>query len=199
MIVGGFLFISFLNILTPPTSPNIDTSNYTYDSIKNESNATIVRSWCIQNLELTSETLKPLCYEYWKQYIFGVLITVGIAVAVILLKVIIKIIMILIAKFQKYTSHTEQSVAIMTNLLITYISTTVLITFLIQANVFQISFKSFIRSLISDKNLLNNLSLISEYSDLSSSWYKDIGYQIWFNVFTLTFIPLYMPIVSHLL
>ena len=115
------------------------------------------------------------------------------------LKAIIKIIMILIAKFQKYTSHTEQSVAIMTNLLITYISTTVLITFLIQANVFQISFKSVMKSLISDKDLLLNLSLISEYYDLTSSWYKDIGYQIWFNVFTLTFIPLYMPLISHLL
>lgn len=128
------------------------------------------------------------------------LITVGIAVAVIVLKAVMKILMVFIAKFQKYTSHTEQSVAIMTNLLITYISTTVLITFLIQANVFQISFKSFIGKLIKDQQLLNNLSLIKEYNDLNTSWYKDIGYQIWFNVFILSFIPhLYMPLVMHLI
>jgi hypothetical protein len=108
--------------------------------------------------------------------------------------------MVLIAKFQRYTSHTEQSVTIMTNLLITYLSTTVLITFLIQSNVFGISFKSTIKNVISDPNLLNNLSKISEYRDFSSRWYLDIGYQIWFNVFTLSFIPhLFMPIVYYIL
>ena len=76
---------------------------------------------------------------------------------IIVLKAVIKIIMISIAKFQRYTTHTEQSVAIMTNLLITYISTTVLITFLMQANVFKISFKSIIRNFIQDQALLQNL------------------------------------------
>lgn len=119
---------------------------------------------------------------------------------VVILKAVIKIIMVLIGKFQRYTSHTEQSVTIMTNLLIAYLSTTVLITFFMQANVFSISFKSIIKNFISDADLLNNLSKISEYRDLSSRWYLDIGYQIWFNVFTLSFIPhLFMPIVYHIL
>jgi len=86
------------------------------------------------------------------------LIKVGIAVTIIVLKAVIKIVMVFIAKFQKYTTHTEQSVAIMTNLLITYISTTVLITFLMQANVFKISFKSIIKNFIQDQSLLNNLA-----------------------------------------
>lgn len=77
------------------------------------------------------------------------------------MKAIIKIIMIFIAKFQKYSTHTEQSVAIMTNLLITYVSTTVLITFLMQANVFKISFKSIIKGFITDPTLLDNLSQIA--------------------------------------
>jgi hypothetical protein len=119
---------------------------------------------------------------------------------IVILKAVIKIIMVLIGKFQRYTSHTEQSVTIMTNLLIAYLSTTVLITFFMQANVFSISFKSIIKNFISDADLLNNLSKISEYRDLSSRWYLDIGYQIWFNVFTLSFIPhLFMPIVYHIL
>lgn len=108
--------------------------------------------------------------------------------------------MIYIAKFQRYTTHTEQSVAIMTNLLITYMSTTVMITFLMQANVFKISFKSIISHLIKDKTLLDNLSQMAEYYDLTSNWYRDIGYQIWFNVFILGFVPhVFMPIVLHAL
>jgi hypothetical protein len=88
----------------------------------------------------------------------------------------------------------------MTNLLITYLSTTVLITFLMQANVFSISFKSIIKGFITDPTLLNNLSQIAEYYDLGSPWYRDIGYQIWFNVFTLSFIPhIFMPLVLHLM
>lgn len=86
------------------------------------------------------------------------MIKVGIAVTIIVLKAVIKIVMVFIAKFQKYTTYTEQSVAIMTNLLITYISTTVLITFLMQANVFKISFKSIIKNFIQDQSLLNNLA-----------------------------------------
>lgn len=89
------------------------------------------------------------------------MIKVGIAVTIIVLKAVIKIVMVFIAKFQKYTTHTEQSVAIMTNLLITYISTTVLITFLMQANVFKISFKSIIKNFIQDQNLLNNLASLT--------------------------------------
>lgn len=89
------------------------------------------------------------------------MIKVGIAVTIIVLKAVIKIVMVFIAKFQKYTTHTEQSVAIMTNLLITYISTTVLITFLMQANVFKISFKSIIKNFIQDQSLLNNLASLT--------------------------------------
>ena len=108
--------------------------------------------------------------------------------------------MVFIAKFQKYTTHTEQSVAIMTNLLITYISTTVLITFLMQANVFKISFKSIIKNFIQDQSLLNNLASLTEYYDLTSNWYRDIGYQIWFNVLVLSLVPhIFMPIVMHIM
>lgn len=39
---------------------------------------------------------------------------------------------------------------------------------------------------------------MTEYYDLTSTWYRDIGYQIWFNVFILGFIPhIFMPIVLH--
>lgn len=128
----------------------------------------------------------------------GILITVGISITIVIFKTVVKLIMINIAKFQRYTDHTSQSVAIMTNLLITYISTTVLITFLMQANVFHISFKSFIKNFIQDKSLLDNLSNLTEYYDLTSTWYRDIGYQIWFNVFLLSFIPhLFMPLILY--
>lgn len=91
----------------------------------------------------------------------SILITVGISLVIVVFKTLIKFIMIRIAKFQRYTGHTEQSVAIMTNLLITYISTTVLITFLMQANVFNISFKSFIHNFLNDDKLKINLSKLT--------------------------------------
>jgi hypothetical protein len=108
--------------------------------------------------------------------------------------------MIEIAKFQRYTTATEQSVAIMTNLLITYATTTALITFLMQANVFSISFKSIIGHFITDPTLKINLSTIKEYYDLTSFWYRDIGYQIWFNIFLMSFFPhIIMPFYFYLM
>jgi len=70
-------------------------------------------------------------------------------------------VMIKIAHFQRYNTHTEQSVAIMTNLFLTYLSTTVIITFLMQANVFSISFKSVISYFIKDASLLENLGKLT--------------------------------------
>jgi hypothetical protein len=39
IIVGGFIFISFLNILVPPVSTNVDTANFNYEYIKNNGTA----------------------------------------------------------------------------------------------------------------------------------------------------------------
>ena len=142
-------------MLTRPSKDTVDTSSYNWTTIQEESNTTLVESWCIKELSFSAaSSYQTLCYKYWKQYIISILIKVGIAVVIVVLKAVIKIIMVSIAKFQRYTTHTEQSVAIMTNLLITYISTTVLITFLMQANVFKISFKSIIKNFIQDQSLL---------------------------------------------
>ncbi len=69
-----------------------------------------------------------------------------------------------------------------------------------QANVFKISFKSIIKNFIQDQSLLNNLASLTEYYDLTSNWYRDIGYQIWFNVLVLSLVPhIFMPIVMHIM
>lgn len=200
VVVGGFLLIAFLNVLVPPARVLVDTEQYTWAMIQGESNSTIVESWCIKSLSLSAGAYESVCYSYWKSYIFANLIKIGIAVVIVVLKSLIKIIMVSIAKFQRYQTHTEQSVTVMTNLLITYISTTVLITFLMQANIFHISFKSIIHGLIRDPTLLANLSQMTEYYDLTSNWYRDIGYQIWFNLLILSFVPhLFMPLVLHVM
>lgn len=77
----------------------------------------------------------------------------------------------------------------MTNLFIMDFLTTTLITFLMQANVFGLSILSLYGRLITDKDLSNNIRSMSEYSDLTPRWYKDIGYQIWFNIFIMCFLP----------
>ena len=127
-------------------------------------------------------------------------INLGISLMIFVFRYIVKVLMIHIAKFLRYTCYTEQSVAITNNLFITYVTTTVLITFLLQANIFQISFKSFIRHFASlHKSLLDNLGSLPEYSDLTPDWYWDIGYQIWFNLFLLTFIPhSFMPFIYYI-
>ena len=48
----GFLFICFLNVVSPSSSANtVDTSSYNEISILLETNETIVQSWCISNIE----------------------------------------------------------------------------------------------------------------------------------------------------
>lgn len=58
-----------------------------------------------------------------------------------------------------------------------------------QANVFGLSVMDFLDKLVTSNNLKNNIKSINEYSDLTSSWYKDIGYQIWLNIFLMVFLP----------
>ena len=119
----------------------------------------------------------------------------AISLSIVVIKLLLKLIVIAIAKFQRYKNHTELATNIMTNLLIIYICTTVLITFLLQANIFGISFKKAVKFLISDNDFLANLEEMPEYSDFSQDWYADIGYQIWLNWIILAVIPhTFMPI-----
>jgi hypothetical protein len=87
----------------------------------------------------------------------------------------------------------------MTNLFIMDFLTTTLITFLMQANIFSLSILGFLRTLTSSPDLHNNINSITEYKDLIPGWYKDIGYQIWFNIFIQIFLPqIFQPFVSYL-
>lgn len=58
-----------------------------------------------------------------------------------------------------------------------------------QANVFGLSVLNFMRSITTSNDLHNNISSMSVYQDLVPRWYKDIGYQIWFNLFTMIVLP----------
>lgn len=49
IIIGGFIFISFLNILVPPIDTDIDTSQIDFNYILGTNNTTIVKAWCVQN------------------------------------------------------------------------------------------------------------------------------------------------------
>lgn len=191
IIVGGFIFISFLNILIPPTDTNFDTSTLTYDQIKDGSNATVTQTWCIKHFDISGESspFSPACSVYWQLYIKGVLISISISVIVIVLCQIIQKIVYALASLQRYSTRAEQSVTVMTNLFIMNFLTTTLITFLMQANIFSLSIMSFLNRMVTSAELKNNISSMSEYLDMTSSWYKDIGYQIWMNMFILMFVP----------
>ena len=76
----------------------------------------------------------------------------------------------------------------MTNLLVTYLTTSVIISFLMQAKVFGISFMKFILSITTNQVIISNINSMNEYSDLTNSWYYDIGYQIWLNLLVDAFL-----------
>lgn len=182
VIAIGFLVISFLNILVPQYTNSVDTSSYNSVSILGVSNSTIVQSWCISNsasvLTSSDSAVYSYCWSYIQQYYIGLAITVGIALAVVVIKSIIKVVVIYLAKFQKYKSHTEQSKDITQNLFFTYICTTVVITFLLQAKIGNISFKDLISYFVNSSYLTDNIKSLDTYEDFISGWYANIGYQI---------------------
>lgn len=117
-----------------------------------------------------------------------------------MIKTLLKKLVIFIAKFQRYKEHTEQSIDIMKNLVIIYIITTVVIGFLLQANLFGIEFKNVIPDLINDSTLQTNAALLSDYSELGNTWYVDIGYQIWLTWLIMALSPhSFMPIYHYLI
>ena len=135
-IAAGFLIISYLNILVPSASSSIDTSAYTSVTIQAESNTTIVQSWCIANQVsvLQAGSGSPIytyCWDYIYQAFLKTGITIGIAIAVVLIKFILKHLAIFLSQFRRYKTHAEQSRSMVLNLFFVYVSTTVLITLLV--------------------------------------------------------------------
>lgn len=81
----------------------------------------------------------------------------------------------------------------------TYLCTTVLITFLLQANIGSISFKSFVSFFVSNSYLSSNLESLGQYSDFVSEWYTTIGYQIFLTWVIMIIHPnLTMPLVHYI-
>lgn len=123
----------------------------------------------------------------------------GISLLIVIFKQILKLIVIAIAKFQRYKDHTQTATNVMTNLMITYICTTVLITFLLQANIFGLSFKRVVKIFTSNASMISNAESLTDYDDFTNDWYVDIGYQIWLNWLILAFIPHSLMPIYHFL
>lgn len=80
----------------------------------------------------------------------------------------------------------------------TYLCTTVLITFLLQASIGSISFKSFVAFFISNSYMSSNVDSLGQYSDFVSEWYPTIGYQIFLTWVIMIVHPnLTMPLVHY--
>ena len=106
ILIGlGFLFISFMNILNPSLElENVDTSAYTYEEIINQ-NSTIIQSWCMNQNDPTEE-VDNFCWAYYLIYYKRIATSVGIALSIIVVKLLLKQIVIAIARFQRYKDHT---------------------------------------------------------------------------------------------
>lgn len=192
-IFAGFLILSFLNILTPMSStPTVDVSNYTYQTVISTNNSAITQSWCLSQSPTTvynDQQLLALCQAFLVDYYVGIGLSVAISVSVIVIKSLLKIFLTWLAKFQRYESQNQQVSSLIVNLFLTYTFTTFVITFLLQANLFKISFKTIINGFISSDYLRKNSAALTEYNDLTRSWYADIGYKIVINWVTFSLIP----------
>jgi hypothetical protein len=103
--------ISFLNILVPSSSSSVDTSSYTSTTILSETNTTIVQSWCIANnaqvLQAgSSSAIYTYCWDYIFKYYLQIAVTIGIAIAIVLIKFILKHFVIYLSTFKRYKTHT---------------------------------------------------------------------------------------------
>ena len=87
------------------------------------------------NIMSNDDTVSTLCSNYVKDYYIKAAIGVAISIVIVVIKFLLKIFVIFLAKFQRYKSHTDQSKDIIKNLFLTYISTTFLIIFLLQAQI----------------------------------------------------------------
>lgn len=94
-----------------------------------------------------------------------------------------------LAAYQRYATKNDYNLAIMTNMFYVNFLTNTLITFLMQADIFGLSVMKFMNAITTSQDLHNNIASMSQYQDLIPRWYKDIGYQIWFNLFTMIFLP----------
>lgn len=128
-----FLVISLINIVTPSTSTNLNVSAYDAQSILSVTNSTVLYVWCINNKDLMNSLLSidHLCDPYITKYYVNLAIGILISFVVVGVKLLLKKIVVGLAKFQKYKEQTEQSLCITRNLFLTYLSTTVLITLLV--------------------------------------------------------------------
>lgn len=107
LIVGGFLFISYLNIAVAQESyDSVDTSTYTETTILTETNATIINSWCIKHIDSKVTSVATFCDSYWNTYYLNTFLVLMTSVAIVVFKLIVKFIVIGVAKFQRYTDHT---------------------------------------------------------------------------------------------
>ena len=130
IVFAGFLFISFLNITTPPLNNNqVDTSAYDETNILTAT-SNIQESWCLKN-EFTVDAVVALCQPFLNQYYAKLGITVAIAVGVVMIKFLMRLIVLFLARFQRYKTHTEQSSDMIINLFVMYTVTTIIIIFLV--------------------------------------------------------------------
>ena len=88
----------------------------------------------------------------------------------------------------------------MKNLVIIYIITTVVIGFLLQADLFGIKFKMVIPQLLNSDTMKMNASQLTDYQVPENNWYIDIGYQLWFTWLIMAISPhSYMPFYYYLM
>lgn len=131
LLVGGFLFLSFLNIASPSIETTTqDISQYDFAAIQKTTDDALIQKWCL-NEQNPSQAVQQFCEDDLFDYYGRIGSTIGISLSVVVVKILMKQIVVLIAHFQRYKDHTQLSRNIMVNLMITYICTTILITFLV--------------------------------------------------------------------
>lgn len=109
----------------------------------------------------SSHQYSEVCEQYWKNYTLNIFIEISISWIIMLLCEFIKRTIYFMAHFQRYRTSAEKQVTVMTNIFILDLMTTTLITFLMQANIFNLSVPGLLKLLFKHSAFIDNVTNIS--------------------------------------
>lgn len=101
-----------------------------------------------------------------------------------------------IANYQKYETTSEKIAADMTRLYLLDLFSANILTFLAKGNFFGVDI-SFVSKVITLLGQTQQQTITANDGVFNSTWYFDVGYQIWLNVLMFLLVPVVVGLVSY--
>ena len=141
-----------------------------------------------------------LCSSYLNSYYSFLGLTIAISIGVVAIKIVLERVVYYISRFQRPSSHNQQTASLTINYFLIYFITTFILTILLQAELWGISFKYITATILSNPYLISNLNSLDSFSDFTRKWYNQIGYKICITWIISSLVPhIYDPLIQWLL